>query len=73
MVRELGLDAAEARPKESEQVAAPKTDAANKTDLKLFMRKSPLSPGLDSLRSPARGPCGPVGRSAGRASHCQRA
>jgi hypothetical protein len=34
------LDAAEARPEESEHVAAPRTDAANKTDLKLFMRTS---------------------------------
>src|SRR3984957_11664640 len=40
MVRELGVDAAEAQPKESEHVAAPKTDAANKIDVKLFMRKS---------------------------------
>jgi hypothetical protein len=40
MVRESGLDAAEAKPRESEHVAAPRTAAANKIDLKLFMRKS---------------------------------
>src|ERR1700733_1232466 len=40
MVRELGVDAAEARPKESQHVATPKTVAANKIDVKLFMRKS---------------------------------
>jgi hypothetical protein len=71
MVRESGLDAAEAKPKESEHVAAPRTDAANKTDLQLFMR-SPFVFGLDSVRSPGESPLGaPVsfGRSRER---CQR-
>jgi len=48
MVSELGLDAAEAKPKASEQVAMPRTDAVNKTDLKLFMRK-PLCSAVESL------------------------
>src|ERR1700722_3504702 len=40
MVRELGVDAAEARIKEAAQVIAPKTDTANKTDVRFFIRKS---------------------------------
>jgi hypothetical protein len=37
MVSELGLDAAEARLEEATEVIAPKTDAANEIDLKLFI------------------------------------
>src|ERR1700733_1083895 len=40
MVRELGVDAAEARIKEAAQVIAPKTDTVNKTDIRFFIRKS---------------------------------
>jgi hypothetical protein len=40
MVRELGFDSAEAGSKESVHAAAPKTDAANTVDIKLFMTKS---------------------------------
>jgi hypothetical protein len=50
MVRELGEDAAEARPKEPAPAVAPKTDRANNTNVKFFMRvpclgarNSPLS------------------------------
>src|SRR6202021_934956 len=40
MVRELGVDAAEARIKEAAQVIAPKTDTVNKTEIRFFIRKS---------------------------------
>ena len=40
MVREFGMDAAEARLKEAEHVIAPKTDTANKSDVGFFIRKS---------------------------------
>lgn len=36
----IGIGLAEAPPKESAHAVAPKTDAANKTDAKFFMRKS---------------------------------
>jgi hypothetical protein len=40
MVRELGVDAAEAPLKEAAHAIAPKTDTANKTDVRFFIRKS---------------------------------
>ena len=40
MVRELGMDADEARPEESAHVIAQKTDTANKSDVGFFIRKS---------------------------------
>jgi hypothetical protein len=40
MVRELGVDAAEAPLKEAAHAIAPKTDTANKSDVRFFIRKS---------------------------------
>ncbi len=39
MVRELGRASAEARLKEAAHAIAPKADAANKIDLKIFIGK----------------------------------
>jgi hypothetical protein len=67
----IGIGAAEARPKESEQVAPQRADAANKTDLKRFMRKSlcfrAWSPGDRRTRSSLRAP----GAFSRKGDHCQ--
>ena len=60
------MDAAEARPKESEHVAAARTDAANKTDLKLFMRKSLCFRAWIPCDRRREAPLGPLGQPEGR-------
>jgi hypothetical protein len=72
MVRELGVDAAEARIKEAAQVIAPKTDTVNKTEIRFFIRKSLVLEHEFAAIPHSDAPCRAVERSAQRTSHCQR-
>ncbi len=65
MVRELGLDAAEARPEESAYAVAPKTAAANKIEVKFFMGASVGLERGNGRGRPCEGPCR-VGRAFSR-------
>src|ERR1700677_1211821 len=72
MVRELGVDAAEARIKEGAQVIAPKTDTANKTNVRFFIRKSLVWEHEFAVIAHGDPPCQASGHSVQRASDCQR-
>jgi hypothetical protein len=71
MVRELGVDAAEARIKEAAQVIAPKTDTVNKTEIRFFIRKSLVLEHEFALIAYGDALCRASGRSVQRASDCQ--
>jgi len=71
MVRELGVDAAEARIKEAAQVIAPKTDTVNKTEIRFFIRKSLVLEHDFAVIAYGDALCRASGRSVQRASDCQ--
>ena len=72
MVRELGVDAAEAPLKDAEQVIAPKTHTANKSDVRFFIRKSLVLEHEFAVIAYGDALCRASGRSVQRASDCQR-
>jgi hypothetical protein len=73
MVRELGVDAAEAPLKDAEQVIAPKTHTANKSDVRFFIRKSLIWEHELAMVAHGEAPCRASGRSVHKASDCRRA
>ena len=72
MVRELGVDAAETRLKEAAHVISPKTDTANKSDVRFFIRKSLVLEHEFAVIAHGGASCRASRRSVQRASDCQR-
>jgi hypothetical protein len=72
MVRELGVDAAEAPLKEAAHVIAPKAHTANKSNVRFFDWKVPCLGARFRCDRPCEALRRASGRSVQRASHCQR-